>query len=135
MVRESPGLGEEIFKRGTVNLFQIGGIAVAGIQVIAEERPEIDLIEGIFLLGLRAGFVLLLDVFCVLALVSFFTSGDFIQQWNGGIQLLQHGVLHHFRVDHLLELQLVEREHAHHLDQPWSENLLLRDPQVQFVLE
>src|SRR4051812_475468 len=95
MVRESPGLGKKIFKRRTVNLFQIGRITVARIEIVAEERPKIYLIKGIFLFGLGAGFIFLFDVYCVLAFVGFLLSGNFIQQWDGGIQLLQHGVLHH----------------------------------------
>src|SRR5207302_466916 len=83
------GLGQEILKRWPVDLFQIGGVAVTGIEIVAEERAEIDLIKRIFFLGFRTSFVLLFNVFCVLALVGLFAPGHFVQQGDRGIQFSQ----------------------------------------------
>src|SRR5438094_109855 len=46
-------------------------------------------------------------------------------------QLLEHGVGNHLLIDHLAQLELVEREHADHLDEPRRQDLLLRHPEVQ----
>ena len=60
---------------------------------------------------------------------------DFIQHRNGLVNLFQNRVLHHLRIDHLLQLELVERQNAHHLHQAWSQDLALRDFQAHSGLE
>ena len=60
---------------------------------------------------------------------------DLIQHWNGLINLFQNWVLNHLGIDHLLQLELVERKNAHHLHQTRSQDLALRDFQAHSGLE
>ena len=46
-------------------------------------------------------------------------------------QFFENGVHDHLLVDHLAQLELVEREHADHLHQAGRQNLLLRHLEVQ----
>jgi hypothetical protein len=48
------------------------------------------------------------------------------------VNLLQDGILHHLGIDHLLQFELVQRKNAHHLHQARSQDLALRDLQIQF---
>ena len=129
MIGEGRGLGEKIFERRPVALFHLAGAAITGIEIIAKERPEIDLLERIFFLGCGGGCLnLRLALTGVVAVSGFFFAGDNVEHGNGWIKFLQDRVLDHLGVDHLLELKLVERQHAHHLHQPRSEYLLLRYP-------
>ena len=52
---------------------------------------------------------------------------------NGDCRLLnffQHRILHHLGVDHLLKLELVQRQHADHLHQSGCQHLALRDFEI-----
>ena len=66
---------------------------------------------------------------------AFLTARNLIQHRNRLVNLLQHGIFHHLGIDHLLQLELVERQHAHHLHQARSQDLALRYFQAQFGLQ
>jgi hypothetical protein len=51
------------------------------------------------------------------------------------VPLLQHRVLNQFLLDHVGELELVQREQVHHLDEARGEYLFLLNLKVQFVFE
>ncbi len=68
-------------------------------------------------------------------LLSFLAAGHFIQHRNRFVDLFQDGVFHHLSIDHLLQLELVQRQNADHLHQAWREDLALSDLQVQFGLQ
>src|SRR5947209_4845017 len=48
MVGEGSRGGEEMLEGGLVGVFVFYGSAEAGLQVVAEVRAEVDLVEGIF---------------------------------------------------------------------------------------
>ena len=61
-------------------------------------------------------------------------SSDFVEQRNRIFQFFENRILDHLRVDHVLELKLVEREDRDHLHQARGQDLALRELQVQFGL-
>ncbi len=99
--------------------------AEAGIQILLEVRPEVDLIERI---GTFALFPRRLFAFG-------FLPGHVVQHGNGIVQLLKHGIFRDLGLDHVLELDFIERKDGHHLHQPRRQDLALGDPQTQFGLE
>ncbi len=69
------------------------------------------------------------------AVAFFFLASDVIEQRDGIFKFFQHRVLDHLGIDHVLELELVEREHGDHLHETRRQNLPLRQLDVQFVLK
>ncbi len=91
----------------------------AGVQILIEEAADIELVKGIQLLFLGNFF-------------SFILEEGFVAVVVGGsrffAQLFQHRIGHHLGVDHLPQLQAVQRQHADHLHQARRQYLLLRHP-------
>ena len=50
-----------------------------------------------------------------------------VEERNGIFEFFEDGVLHHLGIDHVLELDLVERKHTDHLHQARGEDLALGD--------
>ncbi len=119
MVGKAAGRGEKLFEGRALGDFSFLGLAAvtAGIKVLVEKTTDIKLVEGIgfrllgnfFGFGFEEGFVAV-----VVALSGFFA------------EFLEDGVGDHLLVDHLAEFETVQREDAHHLNEAWRENLLLR---------
>ena len=65
----------------------------------------------------------------------FLAPANFIDQRNRILQFFQNRILHHFRIDHVLKLDFVEREDRHHLHEARGQNLPLRQLDVQLVLQ
>ena len=94
-------------------------IAAAAVEVLIEKRSDIEILEGtggldlgnFFGFRFQEGFVAVV-----------FRGDAFFGQF------LQHRVLDHLLIDHLPELETIQRQHAHHLDQARRKDLLLRDP-------
>src|SRR5579883_1611884 len=134
VVGQRAGLGQKILERRALDVFHFARAAVAGIQIVLEERAKIDLVERIFLFfggegsffggGGRSG-----------AVACFLAAAHFVDEGNGIFQFFENRVLHHLGVDHVLELDLVERKDRNHLDQARGEDLALRQLDVQFVLQ
>ena len=61
------------------------------------------------------------------ALAIFFLLADLIEKRNRVFEFLQHGILDHLAIDHVLEFKLVEREDRDHLHQARGEDLALRE--------
>jgi len=102
------------------------------IRPLAEElgMKVGDLFEGVFLIGSRSG-----TLFgCGSALAFFLAAANVVNQRNRVFELLENRILDHLGIDHVLELELVEREHADHLHQARGKDLPLRDLETQFVL-
>ncbi len=131
VIGQSRRLGEEVLERGLLVLLILRLRAIAGVQIILEVRSEIDLVEGILGRGRRLLDVTLFDS----ALQPFLAARDLIQHRNRLVNLFQDGVFHHLGIDHLLQFELVERQHAHHLHQTRSEDLALRYFEAQFGLQ
>src|ERR1700721_1517702 len=94
MVGEIGWLGEKVFERRPFDIFHLVVSAIAGIEVVLEERAEVDLCEGIFLLcrsggiffvGRRGG-----------AVAVFFFFSNFVELRNGIFPPFGNGVLAHF---------------------------------------
>jgi hypothetical protein len=104
-------------------MFAAGGAVRARIEVLREERPEIEFVEGIgrFFLG---------------NFFHFFLQKRFIRVavWSGRFlrHFIEDGIRHNLLVDHLPQLQPVQRQHADHLHETRREDLLLRDAKIQF---
>ena len=132
MIGKIRRLGEEILERRALDILHLAVGAVAGIEIVLKERAEINLFEGIFLFCRGDG------IFFVGggsgALAVFFFFADFVEQRNGVFELLENRILDHLRVDHVLELKLVEREDGDHLHQARGEDLALRELYAEFVL-
>ena len=105
--------------------------AEAGIEVVLKIRPKIDFVEGIGLL-LRLGLGgTHLDGAVVLDLLA----GDVVEQRNILFHLFEDGILGDLGVDHLLQLKLVQRQHADHLHEARRQYLPLRYFQAQLGLK
>ena len=126
VIGQSGRLGEKIFKRGLLVVVKLRLCTVAGVEIILEVRAEVDLGEDV----LRRSRGLLHTSFQLLL-----AAGDLIQHRNGFIDLLQDGIFHHLGIDHLLQFHLIQCKNAHHLHQARSEDLSLRDFQVQSWLQ
>ena len=95
----------------------------AGIEILIEEGADVEFVEGIglgllgnfFGFGFQEGFVAV-----VVGLRRLFAL------------LFQDGIRDHLLVDHLAELEAIEREHAHHLHQARRQNLPLRHLEIEF---
>jgi hypothetical protein len=49
VIGQSCRLGEKIFERRALDFFHLAAGAITGIEIILEERSEVDFLEGIFL--------------------------------------------------------------------------------------
>ena len=136
VVAQVSRLRQEVLERRLLDLFHFPRAAITGIQIVLEERAKIDLFERILLL-IRDGRRTLFRGGCLggQPVAFFLLASDIIEQRNGVFQLFQHRVLDHLGIDHVLELELVEREHRHHLHETRRQNLPLRQLDVQFVLK
>src|SRR5580698_9914035 len=124
MVREAAGGGQELLEGGSFGDFSFLGLAAvaAGVEILVEKTADIELVERIgfgllwkFLgFGFEEGFVAI-----VVALGGFFA------------ELFENGIGDHLLVDHLAELEAVQREDTHHLDEAGRQNLLLRHSKVE----
>ena len=123
--------GEEILNRGLLDFLVIVGGAEAGVEVILEIGAEVDFVEGVFLFFLAFGDGLGFDG----AVAVFFCARDIVEQRNVLFQLLENGILGDLGLDHLLQLQLVQGEHADHLHQPGRQDLALCDLKAEFWLK
>ena len=117
------GLGPTGRHIGTfpVAVIELRLCAKAGIKIVLEVGAKVNFTEHV--LGRCGRF---LDA----ALQDLLTARNLIQHWNRLVNLFQDGIFNHLGIDHLLELELVERKHAHHLHQAWSQDLALCDLQA-----
>src|SRR5438309_2670349 len=122
-----------MFKGRALDVLHLAVSAVAGIEVVLEERTEIDFFEWIFLLGSGGGIFFVGSGSGALAIFFFFA--DLVKQRNRVFELLQHRILNHLRIDHVLQLKLVERKNRDHLHQARGKNLALRELYVKPVLK
>ena len=123
--------GEEILNRGLLDFLVIVGGAEAGVEVILEIGAEVDFVEGIFLFFVAFGDGLRFDG----AVAVFFCARDIVEQRNVLFHLFENGILGDLGLDHFLQLQLVQRQHADHLHQPGRQDLTLRDLQGSVLAE
>ena len=117
--------GKKLLERWALGNFAFLRLAAvaAGIEILIEEGADIEFVEGIrfrllgnfFGFGFEEGFVGV-----VVGLRRLFAL------------LFEDGIGDHLLVDHLAQLETIEREDAHHLDQTRRQNLLLRHLQIQF---
>ena len=123
MIGQSCGLRQKIFERRALDFFHLAARAVAGVEVVLEERAEVDLFERILLFrrdgsffgrGLGGG-----------AVEAFFLAADIVDQGDGIFELFEDRILDHLGVDHVLELKFIEREDGDHLHQTRGEDLAL----------
>src|SRR4029077_4586225 len=104
------------------------------MEILLEERAEINFVEWIFLF-FRRDRSLFNGRGGGDAVALFFAPADIVNQRNGIFQLFENRILHHFRIDHVLKLDLVERKDRNHLNKARSQDLPLRQFDVQFVLQ
>ena len=120
--------GEELVERRLLDFFVFAarGALGAGVEVLREEGAEIEFVERIG--GRRFG-----------NLFRFFLQEGFVGIAVGGDavfgQLFENRVLHDLLIDHLPQLETIQRQHADHLDEARRQNLLLRQPEMQFGCE
>ena len=127
VVAQVPRLRQEVLERRLLDLFHFSRAAIAGIQIVLEERAKIDLFERIFLLIRNGRGTLFRGGRLGGQAVAFFLlASDIVEHRNGVFQLFQHRVFDHLGIDHVLELELVEREYGHHLHEARRQNLPLR---------
>ena len=125
VIGEPGGRGQKFFERGTLGNFALLRLAAvaAGIEILIEKAANVELVEGIglglfgnlFGFGFQEGFVAV-----VVGLRGLFAL------------FFQDGIGDHLLVDHLAQLEAIERENADHLHQTWRQNLPLRHLQIQF---
>ena len=127
VIGQSRRLGEKVFKRGLLAVFILRLRAIAGVEILLEVRAKIDLVEDVFL-GWRGRFL-------CRSLQPLLAACNLIQHRNCFVNLFQDGIFHQFRIDHLLELELVQRKNTHHLHQARRQHLTLGHLQTQFWLQ
>jgi hypothetical protein len=91
----------------------------AGIQVLCEERPEIEFVKRVCGGYFRNFFSFLLEE----GFVGITFGCDSVV--FGGF--VEHGIGHNLLIDHFPQFQTVQRQHADHLHQAWCEYLFLSD--------
>ena len=101
------------------------GRAEAGIEIVLEVGPKVDLVERITLVALRLG----CDLFHA-SIALRLSERDVIDEGNTLFQLFQHRILNNLGVDQLFQLQLVQRQHTDHLHQARRQDLTLRNFQA-----
>jgi hypothetical protein len=129
MVAEGARLRQKVFEGRFVVLFEVRSRLVAGIQIILKVAAEVDLVERIFFLALGLGGNLFRA-----ALAIPLNPRSLLERRRGFLEFLQYGILDHLRVDHVLQLKLVEHKHTDHLHQARRQYLPLRDLQIEFRL-
>src|SRR5436305_11774695 len=110
MVGEGGRRGEEMLEGWLVGVFVFYGGAETGLEIVTEIGAEVDLIERIFGFsgcGLRRERLNFLRGFALTIYV--------IEDGYRRFEFFENGVLGQFLVNHLLELDLVEREDTDHL--------------------
>ncbi len=134
MVGQIARLGQEVLERRLLDFLHLARTAIARIEILLEERAEVDLLEGVLLFGRRDG-IFFRGGLGGNAVALFFLAPNVVQHGDGVFQFLKDRVLDHLGVDHVLELKLVEREHRDHLHEARRKDLPLRKLYVQFVLK
>jgi hypothetical protein len=119
-----------MLKRWLVELLEVRGGFEAGVEIILKVGTEINLVEWVFFFPR----LFARNLFNRTVAVAFLPM-QFVNGRRGFLKLFQNGVLDHLRVDHVLQLELVQREHADHLNQPGRKHLALGDLEVQFWLK
>ena len=127
MIGQSCRLGEKVFKRGLLAVFVLRLCAIAGVEILLEVRAKIDLVEDV-LLSWRGRFL-------SGPLQPLLAACNLIQHRNCFVNLFKDRIFHHLGIDHLLELELVQRKYAHHLHQARRQHLTLGHLQTQFWLQ
>ena len=64
------------------------------------------------------------------SLTSSLLGGSLIEGLSRLVNFLQNWICNQLTIDHVLEFELIEREDADHLHQPWGQNLALRELNV-----
>src|SRR5712672_1536294 len=125
MIAEAGSRGKKLLERRTLRNFALLRAAPVstGIEVLIEEGTNVELVKGI-----RFGLLRDLFGFC---LEKGFVAVVVGLRWLFAL-LFQDRVGNHLLVDHLAQLKPIEREHADHLNEARSQNLLLRNLQIQF---
>ena len=122
------GEDKEFVERGPLDFFVFTGLCGAGVKILRIEGTKIEFIEGIGFFGLVLG-----DFF------GFGFEEGFVGVAFGYdsilAELFEDGIGHDLLIDHFAQLEAVEGEDAHHLDQPRRQNLLLRDAEIKFWLQ
>src|SRR5208337_3726935 len=121
--RQRGGLGEKILERRSLDNLGFWR-SKSGVKVVVEKRPEIDLLERILMVAV-SGDVLRRGRSAFRLLV------DFIDGRNVLRDLFQNRVGNHLPVNHLPQLELIERKNADHLHKARRQDLLLRHLEVQ----
>src|SRR6267378_965630 len=134
MVAQIPRLRQEVLKRRLLDLFHFSRAAIAGIEIVLEERTKIYFLERIFLL-VRDRRTLFRGRLGGQPVAFLLLASDIVEQGDGIFQLFKDRILDHLGIDHVLELKLVEREHGDHLHETRRQNLPLGQLDVQLVLK
>ena len=125
--------GKKVLERRlvVVRLEVVAG-SIAGVEIILEIRAEVDLFERVpfFRRVLSHG-----HFFLCRALPLRIPARYVVQQRDMFFYFFQHWIFNDFRVDHLLQLELVQRQHADHLHQARREYLPLRNFEAQLWLK
>ena len=120
--------GEELVERRFLDFLVLAarGALRARVEVLPEERTEIEFIKWVGCGSFRNFFRFLFEE----RFVGVAVGGDAILG-----QLFQNRIRHDLLIDHLSKLETVQRQHADHLDEARRQNLLLRQPEMQFGCE
>ena len=111
---------------GLSNSSKLEAVRKPGVEIILEVAAKVDLIERVFFYPLTFR-----RDFRRTAVAVAFTPRALIESLRLVLDFFEHRVLNHLAVEHFLQLQLVEREDAHHLHQAGRQHLPLRDFYVQ----
>src|SRR6266850_5578325 len=125
VIAEAGSRGKKLLERRTLGNFALLRAATvpAGIEILIEEGADVEFVKGIRFRLLRDFFGFCLQEGFVAVVVGL--RGLFAL-------FFQDRVGNHLLVDHLAQLKAIEREHADHLNEARSQNLLLRNLQIQF---
>ncbi len=118
-----------MLKRRLFALFIFRLCPEAGVQVVLEVRPEVDFLERILGRSRRFGWggaIRPVQFHPFLTFLTLLPARDLIQHWNRFVNLFKDGIFNHLGIDHLLQLELIQRKHADHLHQPRGQYLALR---------
>ena len=150
VVGQARRLGQEILEGRLLDHFPVVG--VNGQRILEEEGFERTLFDRILFRGARRGVEVFLEVAAKIHLLErvvlvavpivrvsrrhagpflFGLRGHLVERGDAFRQLFEDGIGDHLLVDHLAQLELVEREHTDHLHQARCQNLLLSHPEVQ----
>jgi hypothetical protein len=132
MVGKGIRLGEEVLKGRFFALLEAVRGPEAGVEVVLEVGPEIDLREGVFFL-----------FWCLDGSGDLFhrpiplrlASLHVVEEGNALLDLIEDRILRHLGLDHLLQLQLIQRQHADHLHEARGQYLSLSHFEAQLGLK